>query len=377
MNDMDTKDQAAHGCEWDVIGDELKLSGALILPNVEKLPEKILKALSGYRKKELRISLKEVTRLDSAGVAFLDVLAGRLKKSGKNVRIVDVPEPIEQTLSVFRLNRSRIPAAPPKASWIERLGEAVYDFWMVDFVHFLHLMADIFYWTFTDIVNHRQRRKGEFVNQTILMGANAVPIIGIISLLIGLVLALQSAAQLRQFGANIYVADLIVISMTQEMGPLLTAIMVAGRSGSAIASEIGTMVITEEVDALKTMALNPLRYLVIPKVHALLLSLPLLTMFANLVGIIGGLAVGYLYLDISPVVFINRMVSVLQFRDLLTGLVKSLVFAGLIVITGSFYGLRVKGGPEGVGRVTTASVVTSIFLVILADSALGLLFYFG
>ncbi len=163
--------------------------------------------------------------------------------------------------------------------------------------------------------------------------------------------------------------------MVQEMGPLITAIMVAGRSGSAIASEIATMIVSEEVDALKTMGLNPLRYIVVPKLHAALFVLPFLTILADLFGILGGLVIGYLDLGLSPHVFFNRMVQVLYVRDLATGFFKSLAFAYIIVLAGAFYGFRVKGGAEGVGRVTTMAVVAAIFFVIIADSILGLIFY--
>ncbi len=360
---------------WEWNHQELRFRGDLTLPWVDDAVEPLFRELKHFSPSQLVIVLDEVKRLDSAGVALLQRIATVLEEKGKTVLFASVPRTIAPTLKMFTLERSRERTPPARLFWIERLGEAVDRFFRIDLIRFVYLMADIFYWSFADLFTHRQRRKGEFVNQVVLMGANAVPIVSTIALLIGLVVALQSAAQLRQFGANVYVADLIAISMVQEMGPLLTAIVVAGRSGSAIASEIGTMVITEEVDALKTMAISPVRYLIIPKVHALVLSLPLLAMLANFLGILGGTIVGYFYLNISPYVFYNRMVQVLEFRDLMTGFVKSLVFAGLIVITGSFYGFRVQGGPEGVGRVTTASVVTAIFLVILADSFLGLLFY--
>ncbi len=361
--------------EWHWEGNVLFLKGKLTLPAIETYQKTLFRELLDVPVNSIEISLSQVERIDSTGVAVLEEMRRQLQRKGKTLQLVQVPDHLHAALKMFALPSEGEEPAAPRESWIERLGEAVYQFWTVDFVQFLYLMADIFYWSLAELLGKRQRRKGEFVNQVVLMGANAVPIVGTIALLIGLVVALQSAAQLRQFGANVYVADLIAISMVQEMGPLLTAIVVAGRSGSAIASEVGTMVITEEVDALKTMAISPVRYLIIPKIHALLLSLPLLTMLANFLGILGGTIVGYFYLDISPYVFYHRMVQVLEFRDLFTGFVKSLVFAGLIVITGSFYGFRVQGGPEGVGRVTTASVVTAIFLVILADSFLGLLFY--
>ena len=163
--------------------------------------------------------------------------------------------------------------------------------------------------------------------------------------------------------------------MMREMGPLITAILVAGRSGSAIASEIATMKVTEELDALTTMGLNPIRFIVVPKMHAAICTIPFLTILANILGITGGVVVAYLYLDISPAMFFSRMEAVLYFRDIITGLIKSLIFAAVIVLTGSYFGFQVRGGAEGVGRVTTSAVVIAISIVILADSLLGLIFY--
>jgi phospholipid/cholesterol/gamma-HCH transport system permease protein len=242
-------------------------------------------------------------------------------------------------------------------------------------IKFSFFMADVLYWSATDLFSTRQRRKGEFVNQAISIGVNAVPIVVTLSFIIGLVLALQSASQLQTFGANIYIVDLIVISMMAEMGPLITAILVAGRSGSAIAAEIATMKVTSELDALKTMGLNPLRFLVVPKIYGSLITLPFLTILASVAGIIGGATVALTYLDITPEIFINRMPQVLFQKDIFTSIVKSLVYALIIVITGSFLGFQAERGAEGVGNETTKSVVASITLVIIADSILGLIFY--
>jgi len=199
----------------------------------------------------------------------------------------------------------------------------------------------------------------------------------LIAFLIGFILALQSAAQLRQFGANIYVADLIAIAMVSEMGPLITAILVAGRSGSAITAEIATMKVSEEIDALTVMGVDPIPYLIVPKLYALVITLPLLTVFANIIGILGGAIIGVTYLDISIYPFFKEVFSVLRYKEIITGLVKSLSFSIIILLTATYFGFKVKGGAEGVGRVTTASVVASIFFVIVADSILGLIFYFG
>jgi phospholipid/cholesterol/gamma-HCH transport system permease protein len=166
-----------------------------------------------------------------------------------------------------------------------------------------------------------------------------------------------------------------VIAMMREMGPLITAIILAGRSGSAIAAEISTMKVTSELDALETMALNPVRFVTVPKMHGGLVTVPFLTILADVMGIIGGLLVAYTYLDITPTVFINRMGDALKNRDIIIGIFKSLVFISIVVLTGSFFGFQVKRGAEGVGKMTTKAVVVAITLVIIADSILGLIFY--
>ena len=200
--------------------------------------------------------------------------------------------------------------------------------------------------------------------------------VGLIALLVGITIALQSAAQLRQFGANLFVADLIGISITRELGPLMTAVVVAGRSGSAVAAELGTMTITEEIDALKTMGINAARFLLVPKVLAITIVQPLLTTMADFLAISGGLIVAVTYLDVSATSFLTRLQEALELKDILTGLFKSIVFAQLIVTVGALAGLRTQGGPDAVGRSTTGSVVAAIFAVIVADAAASLVFYF-
>lgn len=241
---------------------------------------------------------------------------------------------------------------------------------------FIILSADIFSYSLRSVFSKSGRRKGSIYEQIMLMGNNAVPIVFLLSFLIGLILSLQSAAQLRQFGANIYLVDLIVISMITEMGPMITAIIVAGRSGSAIAAEISTMQITEELDALKVMALNPLKYVVAPKMIAMTISLPVLTIMANLVGILGGFIIAVIYLELSPVVFFNRAVSVMTLSFWWQSMLKTVLFSWLIVLIGAHFGFNVKGGAEGVGKATTASVVAAIFAVIMTDALLSIIFYF-
>ena len=353
----------------------LYLENQLTLADVNSMGTTLLKEISNYPRNSLEFDLKLLKRIDSSGVAFLYHLQKLLNTKNISSQIINANSDIQKILKTFAVPEREIKQKKEKTNLIIELGDLIYQFYTRILREYFYLMADLVYWAITDSFKSKAHRKGEFINQAVLIGVNSVPIVALISFLIGLVLALQSAAQLRQFGANMFIADLIVIAMTREMGALLTAIMIAGRSGSAIASEIATMKVTEEVDALKTMALNPIRYIAVPKMHASILTLPFLTIMADIMGILGGMVVAYFYLDITIIVFYNRMVEVLYFKDIITGIVKSLVFAAIIVQTASYYGFQVQGGAEGVGRYTTSAVVASIFLVILADSILGLIFY--
>lgn len=196
----------------------------------------------------------------------------------------------------------------------------------------------------------------------------------LLSLIIGFILALQSGVQLKNFGASVFIADLLAITMVREMAPLITAIIVAGRSGSAIASEIATMQVTEEIDALKMMALNPIAYVVVPKFHAITIVMPILVMCSIVVSMLGGAFIAIGMLEIAPETFFSRAIDIIAIKDIFVTFGKSIWFAWVIVIIGSYYGFQVKGGAEGVGKATTAAVVSSIFAVILFDAVFSLLY---
>ncbi len=232
------------------------------------------------------------------------------------------------------------------------------------------------YWTFVAPFKGRGLKWGSAVHQMVMAGFNALPIVSLISLFVGMVLAFQGAYQLEKFGAGYFVAALVGVSMTRELGPLITAIVVAGRSGSAFAAEIGTMKVSEEIDALEAMGLNSVKYLVVPKYLAMLLMLPCLTLISDLSGILGGTVFGIYQLDQTFSMYITATRDALVMRDISTGLVKSLVFGVIITKVGCYEGFAVSGGAEGVGRSTTSSVVISIFLVILADLLFTALFYY-
>ncbi|MFQ5752392.1 MAG: MlaE family ABC transporter permease [bacterium] len=211
--------------------------------------------------------------------------------------------------------------------------------------------------------------------QMVKIGYQSIPIVSLIAFFVGLIIAMQSAYQLQQFGATIYVANLVAVSITRELSPLLTAIVVTGRSGSAITAEIGTMKVSEEIDALKTMGFNPIKFLVVPRSLAMLIMVPCLTIISDFIGIVGGYIISMATLNLTSVRYINQTITALVFKDLFSGLVKSVFFALIIANIGSYEGFKVEGGAEGVGKSTTKSVVTSIFLIIAADVFFTALFY--
>ena len=208
-------------------------------------------------------------------------------------------------------------------------------------------------------------------------GADAVPITLLINLLVGLVMALQSSAQLKRFGAEIFVADLVGISMARELGPLMTAIIATGRSGASFAAELGSMKINEEIDALRTMGFGPMRFLVIPRTLALMLVLPLLTLLADLVGMLGGLVIGVVSLGLTPMGYWNETQKAVRFWDVGSGMIKACAFALAIALISCQQGLAASGGAEGVGRRTTSAVVTTLFTLILIDTVFTLFFQAG
>ena len=360
---------------FEFTGNTLFLKYSLSVYNTEQFMAKASRALESFDQKNLEINLDQLDYIDSVGVAGLNLLREKFRQRGFKITFTGGKEHIKKKLEIFSLHESITDKEVSRPSFFEKIGEA-FDGLLRDYIYiFIILMANVVYWSVSDIFISKKQRRGEFYNQAVLIGVNAIWIVGALAFIIGLVMALQSSVQLRNFGANIYIVDLTVIAMMSEMGPLITAIIVAGRSGSSIAAEIATMKVTSELDALRTMGLHPVRFVVIPKMHGSIVTMPFLTLLANVMGILGGMVIAFVYLDITPQVFINRMTESLYNRDIFIGIFKSLVFASIIVLTGSFFGLRVKEGAEGVGKVTTKAVVTSISMVMVADSIMGLLFY--
>ncbi|MBD3425732.1 MAG: MlaE family lipid ABC transporter permease subunit [Candidatus Omnitrophica bacterium] len=233
------------------------------------------------------------------------------------------------------------------------------------------LLVKTVFWIFSP-----RLRKWQVLEQMDRIGVASFPIIFLISLFTGMVLALQSAYQMQKVSAEMYIASLVALSLTRELGPVLTALIVAGRCGAAITAQLGTMQVTEQVDALETLSANPIQYLVVPRFLALLVMVPLLTIFADFFGIVGGYLIGVGKLDITHAMYVKMTWDPLKLKDVTTGLIKSVTFAVVICLISCFEGFNTKAGAEGVGRATTSAVVRSFILIIVFDCFLTALFYF-
>jgi phospholipid/cholesterol/gamma-HCH transport system permease protein len=229
---------------------------------------------------------------------------------------------------------------------------------------------------FAGLFGRSKLRVDATFEQLVLVGVLALPTVCLACFFMGLVLAMQGAYQLQQIGAVDLVADLVGVSMFREIGPLITAVVVIGRSGSSITAEIGTMKVSEEVEALEVMAIDPVRYLVVPRMLGMLIMVPTATILGECLGMFGGWLIAVGSLNIDPFMFVSRFLNAVVFKDIFSGLLKSLVFGGLIGTLACYYGMRVSGGAEGVGKATTQSVVTCLTAILATDCILTALFYF-
>jgi phospholipid/cholesterol/gamma-HCH transport system permease protein len=319
-----------------------------------------------------------VEALDTAGAWVIQKLVARLRTEGVNVSINGFDPKFSKLLHAVEEQFAALAgsqATMPKSSISlhERVGRGVTAVFeqMVALVSFVGESAI----ALIGSVRHPRRIRWRPTLFNIRRaGFDALPIVGLLAFLLGIVVAYQGADQLRKYGANIFVADLVGLSMLREFAPLITAIIIAGRSGSAYAAQIGTMTVTEEIDAMRTIGINPLELLVLPKLIALLIALPLLTAFADLLGVTGGMIMAKVQLGVTYGEFLDRFVKAVSVTAYMVGIGKAPVFAFIIVLVGCFQGFRTKGGADSVGRQTTRSVVQSIFLVIVADALFSVAF---
>ena len=312
------------------------------------------------------LDLAGVGVMDSMGAAALELGCRRLREGGQQVRLRSASE-------AARAAMRSLPAVDAgaetgrKTGLLESLGGAAFD-WLAAAGSLAQLVSEVAARGLLDPFRGRFPALASSAREAVRIGVDAFPVVALISLLLGLILGFQAAHQLRQFGANIFVANLVGLGMVREFGPLMTAIILAGRSGSSITAELGTMVVREEVDALRTMGIDPVRYLVVPKVYAITVTGPALSVFSMAIGILGGFFIAITFLDLAPGAYWSQIQTAIDLNDFGHGFGKSLVFSWIVVIVATYYGLHIQGGAVGVGRSTTASVVASIFMIIFADS---------
>jgi len=345
-------------------GQHMDVSTADVLLN------SLLSDISKYKPKKLTLDLVATSHLDEYGMLVIMELQEMIVSRKGRFELVNVALEIQERLdhAFSDLNgQCAIGSKTIRPNIFVRFGDAaIREAYNIRFmVPFLGSVVMCFF--------HVPRHPGALrVEETIThmekTGVDAVPIVGLISFLLGLIMAFMSSIQLSQFGANIYVASLVALAMISELGPIMTAIVVAGRTGSLFAAEIGTMQISEEIDALFVMGINPTLFLAIPRVMACIIVVPLLTLFSDFFAITGGLVVGMTLLDLTPGSYLAQTWETITLFEILWGMLKSVIFAVLISWAGCLRGFQVRGGADAVGQAATSAVVSSIFLIILVDS---------
>lgn len=356
----------------------IRLAGRLSLDDLEPLMSD-LQAIPGRLKpRRILVDLAGVEYLDSAGALALiqlENLAGTLTIPFELLNVSGTNHGLLGLIDREALLRPPLRPESVQPPVLENLGELARRQYR-DFLEIMSFVGQLVVAIAWSLAHPRSVRWEDVKFYMKRAGADGLPIVALISLLLGLIMAFMSSLQLKQFGATIYVANLVTLAMVRELGPIMTAILVAGRSGSAFAAEIGTMVVNDEVNALVTMGFDPIRFLAVPKVLATMVVVPILTVYADLFAILGGLIVGITGLDLTAFTYIQQTKSSIRVFDFATSLIKAVVFAMLIAGIGCQRGFKVKGGAEGVGTSTTSAVVSAIFLIILADSAFAIMLHY-
>ncbi len=351
-------------------GTTISFHGRMDSSNAGRLMEDLSRYFSQNPPGNLTVDMENVIYLDDFGTLVLVELRKIAVKGNGDFNLLHPSEKVREMLLFLRFDSlfKKVSFEKKRRQGIfVRLGEKTYDI-ILDIKYAISFIGAITLSLGHHLKHPKALRTGDTLDYMQKTGVDGLPIVALISFLMGLIMAFMSSVQLEQFGANIYVASLVGLSMTRELGPIMTAIIVAGRSGSAFAAEIGTMKISEEVDALFTMGFDPIGFLVIPKLIAAVLMVPILTLFSDIFAIAGGLVVGVFMLDLTAGAYVAQTINTLTLFDVFWGVLKSGVFGLLITWVGCLRGFQVSGGAASVGQATTSAVVSSIFLIILFDS---------
>jgi len=319
---------------------------------------------------DIQLDAARIQAIDTTGALWLLDLVADLERAGHAVHLHDLHPDYRDLLDLVRERRQSTAEPEPvrrRLGPVARLGRQTWHK-LRRAQRFLAFLGEATVALGYALLRPDRIRWRPLVANIERAGLNAMPIVGLLSFLIGVVIAYQGGNQLRSYGANIFIVELVTLTMVRELAPLMTAIIVAGRTGSAYTAQIGTMQVTEEIDALRIIGINPFDILVLPKLLSLIIALPLLTVFADGMSILGGMVVAWLLLDVSFGDFLARIPQVVTLFSFLFGIGKTLVFAAVIALVGCYQGFQVRGGADSVGRQTTESVVLAIFLVIVVDA---------
>jgi phospholipid/cholesterol/gamma-HCH transport system permease protein len=340
--------------------------GDLIIPTAERLHTTLRHLCRRRDVHKIVVDLSAAGRVDSAGVAVLEIAKHSLEQSGKTLELDQPSDTQRAALELSPPTRSK-PRRGDDDTWLEAIGDRVLR--IAEATRLLaHLSFDVVRQGLLVFSGQRKLPGGSVSQQVLTMGADGVFIVGLLSLLLGITSGFQGVMQLTKFGAGPFVADMVGWSMIRELAPLMTAVVLSGRTGAAIAAELGAMRVGQEIDALTAMGVSPVRYLVLPRMIALMFALPALTLIAMFVGICGGMIVAALLIDMPPGVFWMRIVARVDIADFLQGFTKSFVFAWIIGLVGSHLGMRASGDAASVGKATTKTVVACIFMIIVVDA---------
>lgn len=353
----------------------LRIQGDLDVSNAAAMVKGLSKKVDDLQPGSLTVDLEGLTYFDDFGALVLVEIRRRVTERQGAFYLTNVGDRVREILDILRFDapaKKTSFAVKRRPNMLIRLGDGTLR-QVSEFRALIAFIGSVSLGLIHICLHPRSLRIDDTFTYMQKTGVDALPIITMISFLIGLTMAFMSAVQLEQFGANIYVASLVGLMMTRELGPIMTAIVVAGRSGSAFAAEIGTMKVSEEVDALFTMGFDTTRFLALPKIVAAVLVVPLLTLFSDLFAILGGLVVGVFMLDLTASAYVAQTVKTLSLFDVYWGCAKSGVFAFLVAWIGCFRGFQVRGGAASVGEATTSAVVSGIFLIILFDAVFAVI----
>ncbi|MBX9804753.1 MAG: ABC transporter permease [Alphaproteobacteria bacterium] len=357
-------------------GITLRIGGAWICNAIGAMEQEIQSHIGKALPKKLpiEVTIEKECEMDTAGACLIARVIKGLKSQNRvvNVTILSA-SPFLNHFLTFE------PAAEPvlhinwKTKWLENLGRQTLVFGNTS-LKMLGFFGEILVTWMRTLKSTCDLRWVSVFRHGEEVGVKALPIIGLISFLIGMVLCYQSINQLRRFGAELYTIDFLGVSILREISVLITAIVIAGRSGSAFTAQIGTMALNQEIDAIRMLGLNPILVLVIPRILAILICLPLLVFFSMMMGLLGGMVLTSLIIDVTPLQFVTHLQRAVSLSTFWVGMSKAPMFAVIIGLVGCFRGLQVKGSAESVGKMTTQSVVESIFLVIVCDALMSIIF---